>query len=139
MIFGQNRDELRKLYGVAWRKRCDSQPLTRLESQIAAVVEMHPEYHETLTGGDIDRDYSVEAGETNPYLHMGLHLGLRDQVATDRPQGIADVFSMLAARLGDVHAAEHRMIECLAETLWDAQRRASPPDEDAYLERLKRL
>ena len=139
MIFGQDRSKLRQMYANAWQKRCDGHPLTPLESQIVSVIELHPEYHEAVTGGDLDRDFTVEGGETNPFLHMGLHLGLRDQIATDRPRGITEVFNALAARRGDSHAAEHQMIDCLAETLWESQRANEPPDEAAYLDRLRRL
>ena len=138
MIFGQNRNELRKMYADAWQKRSDGQVLSPLEAQIAQVVEEHPEYHGAVTG-DLDKDFAVEGGQTNPFLHMGLHLGIREQVATNRPAGIAAVFKALAARLGDPHEAEHRMIDCLAETLWESQRHTQPPDEAAYLEKLRRL
>ncbi len=139
MIFGQDRGELRRMYADAWRKRCDELPLSPLETQIADVVAMHPEYHDDITSDDLDRDYTPDGGRTNPFLHMGLHLGLREQVSTDRPAGIADVYKTVVARLGDIHAAEHQMIECLAETLWEAQSANQPPDEKKYLERLRRL
>ena len=87
----------------------------------------------------LDRDYRPEDGQSNPFLHMGLHLGIREQVSTNRPTGIAAVYKAAAARTGDIHAAEHEMIECLAETLWEAQNANRPPDEAAYLERLRRL
>ena len=138
MIFSQDRTELRKMYAAAWQKRLDGMPLSPLEEQIARVIAEHPEYHGAVTG-DIGRDFTVEAGQTNPFLHMGLHLGLREQLATDRPAGIAAVFRGLAARTGDAHDAEHRMIDCLAETLWEAQRAGVAPDEAAYLDRLRRL
>jgi len=139
VIFGQDREELRKMYADAWQKRCDSLPMSPLEVQIADVVALHPEYHGALTSADLDREYTPEGGETNPYLHMGLHLGLREQVATNRPAGVAGIHSELARRLGDPHAAEHQMIDCLAETLWEAQSQNSTPDEQKYLERLRRL
>ena len=139
MIFGQDRNELRKMYAEAWKKQLAGQPMSPLELQIAAVVAQHPEYHDAVTGGDLDRDYTPEGGRTNPFLHMGLHLGIREQVATDRPAGIAKIYEVLAARDGDPHAAEHRMIECLAETLWEAQSANRAPDEALYLERLRRL
>jgi hypothetical protein len=69
---------------------------------------------------------------------MGLHLGLREQVATNRPPGIAELHRKLSARLGQ-HEAEHRMAECLAEALWRAQRNNSLPDEVWYMEALRRL
>ncbi len=139
MIFGQDRHELRKMYADAWRKQLAGQPLSPLEAQITAVVSEHPEYHDAVTGVDLDRDYTPEGGRTNPFLHMGLHLGIREQVATDRPGGIAKVHQELTARYGDAHAAEHRMIDCLAETLWEAQNTNRAPDEALYLERLRRL
>ena len=138
MIFGQDRNELRRMYADAWQKRVNGEVLSPLEDQIARVVEEHPEYHAAVTG-DLDRDFTVETGKTNPFLHMGLHLGIREQVATDRPSGIAATFQALANRMGDPHEAEHLMIDCLAETLWESQRQNQPPDEAAYLERLRRL
>jgi hypothetical protein len=139
MIFGQDRGEMRRMYADAWSKRCDKLPLSPLETQIADVIEMHPEYHADITGGDLDRDYTPDGGRTNPFLHMGLHLGIREQVSTNRPAGIADVYKAIVARLGDAHAAEHEMIECLAEALWEAQVANRVPDEADYLERLRQL
>lgn len=139
MIFGQDRNELRQMYADAWRKRCEKQPLAPLEMQIADVIEMHPEYHGDVTGEDLDRDYTPDGGKTNPFLHMGLHLGIREQAATDRPAGISAIHKALSVRFGDVHAAEHAMIECLAETLWEAQSSNQPPDEAEYLQRLQQL
>jgi len=138
MIFGGDRDELRAMYAQAWQKHRERQPLSPLEAQIARVIEEHPEFHAAL-GGPLDGDYTIEAGEANPFLHMGLHLGIREQVATDRPAGIAAIHRQLAARDGDRHSSEHRMLECLAETLWEAQRANRAPDEALYLERLRRL
>mgnify|MGYP001551496019 CR=1 FL=1 len=139
MIFGQDRGELRQMYADAWQKRRDKLPLSPLEVQIADVVEMHPEYHAEITSGELDKDYSPDEGRTNPFLHMGLHLGIREQVSTNRPAGIAAVHQALATTHGDAHTAEHAMIECLAETLWEAQSNNQPPDEVKYLERLRRL
>ena len=138
MIFGQDRNELRKMYAVAWQKRGDNLELSPLEAQIAAVIAEHPEYHEAVTG-DLDQDFDVERGKTNPFLHMGLHLSIREQVATNRPDGIAAIFRNLAQKSGDAHKAEHAMIDCLAETLWEAQKQNRPPDEAQFIERLRRL
>lgn len=139
MIFGQDRGELRQMYVDAWRKLQAKKPLTPLESQIAQVVGEHPEYHATILHANDDDSFLPEDGATNPFLHMGLHLAIREQVATDRPPGIAALFRSILARCGDAHAAEHQALECLAETLWEAQRSNAMPDENAYLERLRRI
>ena len=139
MIFSSDRTQLRRMYHDAWQKRLDGTRLTPLEAQIVEVIVLHPEYHRALDDDNLDRDFLPDDHDPNPYLHMGLHLGLREQLATDRPAGIKSIYADLCTRLGDSHDAEHRMIECLAEILWEAQRTGAPPDELMYLERLRRL
>lgn len=139
MIFGQDRSELRKMYQVAWQKRCDGLPLTPLETQVADVIALHPEYHSTITAADDVDDYAPEGGQSNPYLHMGLHLALGEQVSTNRPPGIRSLFEDALRQSGDAHATSHAFIECLAEALWQAQRDNRLPDEQAYLIALKEL
>ena len=136
-MFGNDRNQLRQMYKTAWDKYQQQQALSPLEAQIAAVVKEHPEYHGLID--QLEKDFLPENGDTNPFLHMGLHLAIREQVATNRPAGITAVFQTLAGHIGDPLEVEHRMIDVLAETLWDAQRTNSPPNEQAYLERLKRL
>lgn len=138
---GQNREQMRRMYLESWRKFSEKQPLEPLEAQLAAVIAEHPEYLQWIEAGDaaLAAEFTPERGQQNPFLHMGLHLAIREQVATDRPKGIAEVHRVLSTRLGDAHAAEHTMLEALAETLWDAQRSGRAPDEQAYLEKLRRL
>ena len=138
---GQSREQMRRMYLEAWRKFSAQQPLEPHEAQLAAVIAEHPEYLEVIEAGAaaIAAEFTPESGRQNPFLHMGLHLAIREQVATDRPRGIAEVHRNLTARLGDPHAAEHTMLEALAETLWEAQRANRAPDEQAYLEKLRAL
>ena len=140
MLLPSDREGLRAVYVEAWRKRCAGLPAGPLEHQVADVIEQHPEYHGLLerAGDVLEQDWTPEDGATNPFLHMGLHLGLREQVATNRPPGIAELHGKLCARLGQ-HEAEHRMAECLAEALWRAQRNNCLPDEVWYMEALRRL
>jgi hypothetical protein len=139
LIFGDDRNELRQMYIDAWQKAATGAVLTPLEAQIARVIEDHPEYQPMMTGEMLDESFTPEGGKTNPFLHMGLHLAVREQVATDRPPGIAALFNTLLVKTGDVHGAEHKALESLAETLWEAQSKNAMPDEQAYLERLRRL
>lgn len=139
MIFPQDRTELRRMYVTAWRKAQDAEVLSPLEAQIARVIEDHPEYESAITREALDESFAPDAGRTNPFLHMGLHLAIRDQVATDRPRGVSHIFEILKKKYSNPHEVEHRMLDCLAETLWEAQNRNAPPDERRYLERLKKL
>ena len=138
---GQNREQLRQMYLDAWRKYTANQRLEPLQAQLAAVIAEHPEYIPLLESGRdaLAADYTPEAGRENPFLHMGLHLAIREQVATNRPAGIAQIHQALCQRLGDPHAAEHTMLEALGETLWESQRSGQAPNEQRYLERLRSL
>jgi hypothetical protein len=138
---GEGREQMRRRYLDAWHKFSAREPLEPLEGQLAAVIAEHPEYIGWLESGEsaLGAEFTPEGGRENPFLHMGLHLAIREQVSTDRPAGISAIHRELAARAGGAHAAEHRMIEPLAEALWEAQRSGRAPDELAYLERLRRL
>jgi hypothetical protein len=136
-MFSPDRDTLRRQFADAWRKHTNGEPLTPLEAQIADALELHPEYHALIDGDDaLQRDFAPADGQVNPFLHLSLHLALRDQVATNRPHGIAALFSELASTLGDRHKAEHVLLERLGEALWRGQRDGQAPDEQAYLRAL---
>ncbi len=140
-VFPDDRNALRRMYADAWRRHLRGMPIEPLQAQIVDVVTIHPEYHGLLEGPDdaLQADWTPEGGQTNPFLHMGMHLAVREQVMTDRPAGIAEIHAGLLARLGDRHSVEHAMAECLGAALWEAQRRGLIPDERAYLEALRRL
>jgi Domain of unknown function (DUF1841) len=135
MLFGQSRDELRQVYFKTWKKYQDHLPLEPLEKIIAEVIVRHPEYHPLLQDQDstLTRDYLPEAGESNPFLHMGMHIGIHEQLTTDRPAGIRSLYQQLLRRHQDAHAVEHMIMECLAEMIWQAQRNKVAPDEVNYL------
>jgi Domain of unknown function (DUF1841) len=137
----QSREQLRQMYLASWRKFRAQDPLQPLERQIAAVIAEHPEYIPWLeTGEDIlGADFTPEGGRQNPFLHMGMHLAIREQLATDRPAGFAALHRKLCAHYGDAHAAEHALLTPLAETLSEAQRAGRAPDEMEYLQKVERL
>jgi hypothetical protein len=140
MFADQSRDALRASYREAWRKWRERMPLQPLEAQIADVIAEHPEYHPLLqSDAGLHQDLPSQGAGENPFLHMGLHLALREQLSTNRPPGIAAIHRRLATSLQSGHAAEHRMIEVLANVLWEAQRGGHDADDADYLERLRRL
>jgi hypothetical protein len=136
----QSRHELRQMYVEVWRKQRDRLPLEPLEAQIAQVIAEHPEYQSLLDDRDtaLTRDFTPEGGQTNPFLHMALHLTVRDQIATDRPLGVRAAYETLIRRR-DPHEVEHAMLEHLAEALWQAQRDNVPPNEQVYLRRVQKM
>ena len=136
----QSRSDLRGMYLEAWRKHRAGLPMEPLEAQIAHVITEHPEYHRLLDDPDtaIARDFTPESGQSNPFLHMAMHLAVRDQIATDRPAGIRATFAQLLKRR-DKLDAEHAVAVHLADMIWQSQRSGLPPDEMVYLRRVQKL
>lgn len=141
MYEGKGRSEMRQVFFDAWQRRKAGVPMEPLAIAISNVIEEHPEYQSMLDDPDgaLDRDFTPEGGQENPFLHMSMHLGIREQVATARPKGVEQVYETLCRRHGDPHVAEHVMMECLGEALWQAQRSGIAPDESAYLDCLNGL
>ncbi len=140
-MFGHSREQLRRMYVDTWRKQQAGEPLSPLETMIAEVVAMHPEYHALLKQGEdtLDRDFHPDQGETNPFMHMGMHIAIREQLSTDRPVGIVAAIRALLAQVQDAHTVEHQVMECLGQSLWKAQQAGQAPDEVAYLCCVQRL
>lgn len=139
-MFGQNRQQLRQMYHDVWQKKQANEPLSALEAMLAQVISEHPEYHKIFNNdASLQQEYFVEDGQTNPFLHMGLHISLHEQISTDRPVGIRKTYQQLQAKFGDSHETEHHMMECLTESLWLAQKNNLPPSESDYLTALQKL
>ncbi len=136
----QSRDEMRQVYLDVWQKMQQKMLLEPMEALIADVIEAHPEYHSLLEADAEIRqqDFTPDQGQTNPFLHMGMHIALREQAGTDRPPGIKVVYQKLVSAKGQ-HEAEHTMMECLGQALWNAQRNNQAPDEAGYLDCLQKL
>jgi len=140
-MFGNDRIKMRRFFTDAWKKATLGEELIPLESMVVDVIKQHPEYHKMLEGSDdvLDKDYSPESGESNPFLHMSMHISIHEQLSTNRPSGIRDAYQKLALQYGGNHEAEHQMMECLGRMLWDAQRAGKMPDEQIYLKSIKGL
>jgi hypothetical protein len=139
-MYAPSRDEARQFLFDTWRKYQAGEALSPLERVVLDVVLMHPEYHAILqdSAHHAARDYGPESGQTNPFLHMHLHLAIEEQLSIDQPPGIRAEYERLRDARGDVHAAKHAMLECLGEVLWQSQRTGTPLDAGLYLECLRR-
>jgi hypothetical protein len=140
-MFNPSREEVRRFFIDTWRKTRAGEILTPLEAIASDSIAEHPEYHDALAdkeGAAAALDYSPEGGQSNPFLHLSMHLAISEQLSIDQPPGIRAAHERLAARLGSAHEAQHAIMECLGETLWEAQRSNTPPDSDAYLARIER-
>lgn len=141
MFYGDTIQETRELFFVSWGKYQHKKPLSPLEHEIAQVILAHPEYHKIIEQSSKfqEHTYYPEFGETNPFLHMGLHLAVREQIATNRPPGITSVYNNLIKKYKDQLVVEHLIMDQLAECLWLSQKNNVPPNEVLYLNTLNEL
>lgn len=139
-MFTPSQADVRRFLCGAWRKRRDGMPLTPLETMAADWISAHPEYHADLADEEaaVAAVHSVEDGRTNPFLHLSMHLSISEQLSIDQPAGIRQAFELLAARRGSAHDAQHEVMECLGEMIWQSQRSGRPPDGQAYIEAVRR-
>ncbi|MDD4880301.1 MAG: DUF1841 family protein [Gallionellaceae bacterium] len=134
-MFNPTRDQARQFLFDAWRKYRDQAILTDLETLATDHILRHPEYHKLLEDpdGNLERDWRPESGETNPFLHLMMHISISEQLSIDQPAGIRSRYQALARKLGDEHDAMHETMDCLAEMIWTSQRHGTPPDGAAYI------
>jgi hypothetical protein len=139
-VFQPSQHDVRRFFCGAWRKQRDATPLSALETLASLWIAEHPEYHAEMVDEEaaLAADYAVDAGRTNPFLHLSMHLSLSEQCSIDQPPGIRAAVELLAERLGSLHDAHHQAMECLGEMIWQSQRSGTPPDGAAYIECVRR-
>ena len=138
-MWGEDRSSLRQMFTTAWQDFEAGKPLDKQAQMIADVVAIHPEYHAAIgSGGALEKEFDGSDGQSNPFLHMAMHIAVREQLSVDRPPGVVKIHRKLTNRLGDLHEAEHQMVESLAETLWNAQQNNQEPDIEDYVRGLKK-
>jgi len=138
-MFQPSQHDVRRFFCEVASKQKQRMPLSAIETLAGGWIDEHPEYTAELADVDaaLAADYSVEAGRTNPFLHLAMHLTISEQVSIDQPRGIRQAVELLAARRGSLHEAHHEVMECLGEMIWESQRSGLPPDGIAYLDRVR--
>ncbi len=138
-LYGENREDHRQILFDVWKKYQTNQPLEPLEKKILTIMLNHPEYAHVFSNEDkfIATDYFSELSETNPFLHLSLHLVILEQVEIDKPNGIRALYKQAIAFFQDVHEADHCIMNSLAIAMHEMLNQNKPFDEKAYLKRIK--
>ena len=136
-IFNPTREQVRDFFIQTWHKYQQKSTLSGMEKIAVGWILQHPEYHDILENPEArSKDYTVAEGQTNPFLHLSMHIAIEEQVSIDSPPGIRSVFEHLSAKL-DEHEAHHEIMECLGQVIWQAQRNRGPLDHQIYIELLQ--
>ena len=134
-MFDPSQNDVRRFFCEAFRKQREGALLTPLEALAADWIGEHPEYHGDLQDVDaaLAAVFDVEAGRTNPFLHLSMHLSISEQCSIDQPRGIRQAVELLTARRNSLHHAHHEAMDCLGQMVWESQRAGRPPDGAAYI------
>lgn len=141
-MYDVNTHDVRRFFAQVWQQRFAPLSLDALQNRALRIVQAHPEYFHVLENIEqyMDYEWTPDKGESNPFLHLSMHLSLQEQVGIDQPFGIRDIHAQLCAKYNDDwHAAEHDMMDALAETLWEAQRFGRGLDVNNYMTKLRKL
>lgn len=138
MLFSQDRNDLRQIFFNTWKKHKDGinpDTFQPMENIVLNVIQLHPEYQPFFDDieNNLNKDFPPEMGETNPFLHLSMHIAIHEQLSINQPQGITGNYKKLVKTKGDPHEAEHEIMDCLGEMIWKAQRENVAPDERIYM------
>jgi hypothetical protein len=137
-MFNPSKEQVRQFFSQAWQKHTSGGVSTPLETMAAELIEQHPEYHQVLQDPDAaNASYTVEHGQTNPFLHLSMHLAINEQLSIDQPPGIKAAYQGLL-KTRNPHEAAHVIMEALGEVIWEAQRLGTPFDSATYLDLIRR-
>ncbi len=140
MLIQPSQADVRRFFCSVYAKTKAGSALEAIETIASQWIAEHPEYHADFA--DVDaallKMYDVEAGKTNPFLHLSMHLSISEQCSIDQPRGIRQAVELLAARRSSLHDAHHEVMDCLGQMIWESQRAGRPPDGAAYIDCVQR-
>jgi len=136
----KQRQAIRRFFFQSWKKYRQEELLEGIERIVVEVILLHPEYQSLLEQEESALDIDSQLpGQANPFLHMGMHITLLEQLQIDRPPGVRAIYQQLSTTHSDDHQTQHRMLECLGQWLYGARKGKVPPSPEIYLECLRKL
>ena len=135
MLLQPSQADVRRFFCTVYTKWRSGQPLEAIEAIAATWVGEHPEYHAVLADLDtaLQTMHAAKEGQSNPFLHLSMHLSVSEQCSIDQPRGIQQAIALMGHKANSLHEAHHAAMECLGKMVWESQRSGRPPDGEAYV------
>ncbi len=140
-MFNPSQEDVRRFFCSVYAKAQSGQPMQPIETLASLWIDAHPEHHTALADVDAalrNTGQVEENGNSNPFLHLSMHLSISEQCSIDQPRGIRQAVELLTHRLDSLHDAHHEVMECLGQMLWESQRAGRPPDGQSYVASVQR-
>lgn len=138
-MFNPSVNDVRNFFFDTYEKGERNLILTDLEKIAYSTILEHPEYRHVLSNRDkyMGANWLPESGETNPFLHLSMHVSIIEQLSINQPFGVKELYIELCQKYADEHEAQHHVMDCLAEMIWQAQYNNMQPDPQIYLSCLR--
>jgi hypothetical protein len=134
-MFNPSPSDVRRFFCNAYAKARAGEPMDAIEIIASQWMNEHPEYAADFADVDVALAavYDAQNGQTNPFLHLSMHLSISEQCSIDQPRGIRQAVELLTHKRNSLHDAHHDAMDCLGTMLWESQRAGRPPDGDNYV------
>jgi hypothetical protein len=134
-MFSPSQEDVRRFFCAVYEKSMRNAPMEAIETLASQWIAEHPAYHAEFANVEaaLAKVYTNTQGQSNPFLHLSMHLSISEQCSIDQPRGIRQAVELLAHRRNSLHDAHHETMECLGRMLEESQSAGRAPDGDAYI------
>ena len=134
-MFSPSQADVRRFLCSIYAKAQAGEAMEAIETIASLWIDEHPEYHAELADVTAALASMQDAGDgqSNPFLHLSMHLSISEQCSIDQPRGIRQAVELLTHRRDSLHLAHHEVMDCLGQMIWESQRAGRPPDGASYI------
>ena len=120
--------------------RQQGRSLEELDERISYVMDLHPEFDEVWTMGEMAAYPQEINGEiVSPFVHTVLHTIVDSQLRTEQPEFVVQTFKRLRDQGMEEHDTLHAIIAVYADIHFASFRQGKPFDQLDYESRLDYL
>ena len=111
--------------------------IEELDSRIAHVMDLHPEFEEIWTMGEMAAyPQEINGQVVSPFVHTVLHTIVDSQIRTEQPEFVIQAFNKLLEQGMEEHEVLHAIIAVYADLHFSSFRQGKPFDQLDYESRL---
>ncbi|MFQ5483050.1 MAG: DUF1841 family protein [Nitrospinaceae bacterium] len=134
-----DKDTQQRILRVAGQ-RMEDQPIDEIDSRIAHIMDMHPEFNDIWEMGEMAvYPQEIDGKVVNPFVHTVLHVVVDKQILDDSPEFVAATRRRLLAEGAAEHEALHGIIGVYAELYFRNFRRGETFSNLDYKSELEKL
>ena len=111
--------------------------IEELDSRIAHVMDLHPEFEEIWTMGEMAAyPQEINGQIVSPFVHTVLHTIVDSQIRTEQPEFVIKAFNKLREQGMEEHEVLHAIIAVYADLHFSSFRQGKPFDQLDYESRM---